>query len=458
MSKILLPAPMPHQIPILSDPSRFKILVCGRRWGKTTLGLIAAVAGHGNDVRRFKGAIDGGTIWWIAPSYGIASLIWREAKDALADAWVEKSEVRRALYLPGGGQLVVKSADHPDSLRGAGLDGAILDEAAFMNSTTWQEAVRPALADKQGWAMMLTTPCGRNWLFELFEKGKVLDDWATWQQPTSINPIIAPEELENARLQGEYQFRQEFLAEFVAPGGNIFKRKNFHYFTWDDPGKFTIHDVGKDRTYELSECLRMITVDLAASTKTWADYTAMIAVAITPKQDLVVIDVVRDRIDPGDQVRVLRDLAMRWEVHTIGVESGQYQLAFIDDARRSGLPVSKLNPDKDKYARALTLLAMAENGQVFFQADAPWLIALEDELLSFTGDAKYRLHDDQVDALAYAANEAFRRSMDWAGAYGVTKCSNCGVSYILRPANRPCPKCNHRPPVVRDDATAVAEV
>ena len=55
-------------------------------------------------------------------------------------------------------------ADDPDALRGVGLDGVVLDEAAFMKEEAWVNGIRPALSDRQGWAMFLTTPCGMNWI------------------------------------------------------------------------------------------------------------------------------------------------------------------------------------------------------------------------------------------------------------------------------------------------------
>ena len=119
-----------HQRPILLSPARFKVVVCGRRWGKTASGLMATVKGHGTYRGQRKGAIDGGRIWWIAPNYGIASDIWRDLKRACRDAWIAKNEVERRIELPGGGSVTVKSADNPDSLRGSGLDGVVVDEAA----------------------------------------------------------------------------------------------------------------------------------------------------------------------------------------------------------------------------------------------------------------------------------------------------------------------------------------
>ena len=105
---------MEHQQRVLLSPKRFKLLACGRRWGKTALGLIAVLVGHGAQRGQYRGALDGGKIWWVAPSYPIASEVWRDLKRAVKDIAVRVNEVERRVDLPGGGSVMVKSADNPD--------------------------------------------------------------------------------------------------------------------------------------------------------------------------------------------------------------------------------------------------------------------------------------------------------------------------------------------------------
>lgn len=101
--------------------------------------------GHGSTRGQLKGAIDGGNIWWVAPSYGVASDIWRDLKRACKNAWIDKWEVERRIQFANGGSVTVKSADNPDSLRGSGLDGVVIDEAASIKPEVWQQSIRPAL-------------------------------------------------------------------------------------------------------------------------------------------------------------------------------------------------------------------------------------------------------------------------------------------------------------------------
>jgi hypothetical protein len=270
-ARIYLAQPMDHQIEVLRHPARNKVLACGRRWGKTKTGELACVEGHGPRHGGHKGAIDGGNIWWVAPSYGIASMIWRSLKRSLKDGWISKNENERRIVLPGGGCISVKSADNPDSLRGDGLDGCVLDESAFMKREAWAACIRPALSDKRGWSMHLTTPRGLNWFYDLWQDVPERENWERWQRPSSDNPLMTPEEMEAARREvGPYLFAQEYEAQFISPGGGFFQE------AWFDHR----YDIVGEKHYRLEDGLtlhfdslrRFATVDLATSIRETADY------------------------------------------------------------------------------------------------------------------------------------------------------------------------------------------
>ena len=231
---VSLPKPLPHQLPVLLSPARHKVVVCGRRWGKTSTGLLATVRGHGPNRGSLIGAIDGGTIWWIGPTFPITSSIWRQLKKAASNAWTDKSEMDKRIEFPGGGSITVKSADNPDSLRGEGLDGLVVDESAFVSEQAWKAALRPALADKQGWTMHISTPNGFNWFKDLFDRA-LRDDWERWQRPTSDNPLVTQQELDEALLDmGEVLFAQEHMALFTDVAGAEFSSTYFPDDMWFD--------------------------------------------------------------------------------------------------------------------------------------------------------------------------------------------------------------------------------
>ncbi|MBZ0289147.1 MAG: hypothetical protein K8I30_16120, partial [Anaerolineae bacterium] len=122
ITKILMKKPHRNQRAILASDARFVVVACGRRFGKTHIGKVAIL----KNAQRYNRAC-----WWIAPTYGMASQVWRELKSAaLIIDNVTITEHERRIDFPGGGWLAIRSAHYPDHLRGAGLDFVVLDEAA----------------------------------------------------------------------------------------------------------------------------------------------------------------------------------------------------------------------------------------------------------------------------------------------------------------------------------------
>ncbi len=404
MGRILLPQPLCHQLDVLRHPARLKVVVCGRRWGKSLLGLIACVEGHGPPDSGFRGALEGAQIWWIAPTYPQGVLIWRDLKKALRGGWIEKREKEMRIVLPGGGSVTVKSADNPDALRGVGLDGVVLDEAAFMSEDAWTHGIRPALADRQGWAMFLTTPNGMNWVHGLFETAATSTGWARWQRPTSENPIVPASEIEAARRDmGPLLFSQEFMAEFVTAGAGLFKPEWFEQrYEPFGPDHWRLPDGTQVSRNAVSV---FATVDLAVSTKTTADYTVMAVVGRVRDGRLLLLHVDRARREGPDIVPAIRSIMKAHNVRVFWIERTAFQLSIIQEARRRGIPVRELRPDRDKVARALPLTAALEGGRFLLPRNAPWEKEVIHELLSFPIGKR----DDQVDCLAYAV-EAGRQT------------------------------------------------
>jgi len=153
----------------------------------------------------------------------MAAVGWRGIRQLAAQIpLTQVHKVRMLVTLPSGGTVQVRSADDPQSLRGEGLDFCVLDECAFMREEAWAEALRPALSDRQGGAMFISTPKGRNWFWRLYQRGQDEHetDWASWQRPTSENPYIAASEIADARHDlPERIFAQEYEGAWT--GGNI---------------------------------------------------------------------------------------------------------------------------------------------------------------------------------------------------------------------------------------------
>ncbi len=210
---------LPKQREVLEHPARFKTLCCGRRWGKSRLAsyiIIISALSKPNQV-----------FFLVSPTYPQTKIIWRMLK-----AYLPKEAVKRImegeLYieLKNGSLIFAKSGDNPSGLRGEGLDGCVIDEAAFVKPEVWNEAIRPALSDKHGWAIIISTPFGKNWFYELFLRGmdENQTEYASFHYPSNANPLLKAAEIEEmSRSMPEIKFRQEILAEFVDSGGMVFK-------------------------------------------------------------------------------------------------------------------------------------------------------------------------------------------------------------------------------------------
>ncbi len=214
----------PTQSQPYRSKSRFRVVVAGRRWGKTTLGKATQITWV--QERGYRGARFG----YIAPTYREGRrTFWDEFKAAIPRGWVAKvDEARLEITYRNGAQFFLLGADDPDSLRGPGWDGLHLDEYATMKPEAWTEVLRPALADRKGVALFTGTPQSFNHFHELFERGRSgAASWESWQFRTldAAAPYghIDPEEIEAARADlDERTFRQEFEASFEALSGRIY--------------------------------------------------------------------------------------------------------------------------------------------------------------------------------------------------------------------------------------------
>lgn len=397
---IQLPEFHPGQREVLDSPARFKVVVCGRRWGKTALGVLICL------VAMLKGE----RVWWVAPIYPTAKIGWRMLKrfanQIPRTVRIVTSESDMTISCPlTGGSVTIKSAHDPDSLRGEGLDGVVLDEAAYAKRVAWTEVLRPMLIDTGGWAVFMSTPAGLNWFEELWRRAKTRPGWAAFQKPTSDNPRIPASELDEAlEDMGPEVFAQEHGAEFVASMGKLFKSESLHYFQVElDAGMPLYHLIQpgkKHRVYAYTDLRVFATCDPASSLKEKADYTAIGVFGVTPDSDLLVLEMIRARFEHTDLVSMLSTTELRWRPDFIGVEEKNMGLGILQDAIRAGVNVQPLTPKGDKSARARPVAVRMDNGKVWLDAEAPWLRAFELELLAFPPSKGG--HDDQVDCLSYA--------------------------------------------------------
>jgi hypothetical protein len=204
---------------VFSSTARFRVLVAGRRFGKSYLSCIELL----------RGAINkpGETYFYCAPTYRMAKdIAWKLLKQLVPKQWLKsKNESDLKLELVNGSMIELKGTENAMALRGRSLSGVVLDEAAFMDPGVWFEVLRPALADKQGWALFISTPEGTaSWFYDLWnyaeEEGGA--DWQRWSYTTIQGGNVPPEEVEAARSQLDPRtFRQEFEASFENLSGLV---------------------------------------------------------------------------------------------------------------------------------------------------------------------------------------------------------------------------------------------
>lgn len=375
--------PHPGQADVHASPARFKVLSAGRRWGKTRLGVMECL----------DTASRGGLAWWVAPSYKISQVGWKPLERMArripgVDVRLGDLEVR----LPNGGAVAVRSADSPGGLRGEGLNFVVMDEAAFMREGAWLEEIRPALSDKLGRALFISTPKGRNWFWNVYQRGLTGDQgWASFTYPTSANPYIAPSEIDAARGDlPELIFQQEYEAAFVDLEGSVFRRVQ------EATTVNMIDDPLPGRQY-------IAGVDIAAS----VDYTVITVLDVQAKE-LVYLDRF-NRVDYNvleDRLSALHD---RWHLDTMVIETNSIGQPVIDELYNRGLPLQPFTTTSATKQAAITGLQSAfEHGTIKI-INHPALIG---ELLSFeskrnpSGSFSYSapagMHDDTVMSLAIA--------------------------------------------------------
>jgi len=257
--KIIQPLHDGHR-EVVEDGGRYKVLSCGRRWGKTLLTSLVALAVLMQMRRR---------VWIVAPDYSLAEKVFRELYNILVRqlglikpgktnggrARSQKGEYY--LETPWGSVLEAKSMENPDSLAGEANDLVIIDEAALNDQLEdiFIQMIKPTLIDKEGSAMFISTPRGKNSFYKLYltgqkgmrqrkgeleiitdEQHNVNDDmteWSSFQKTSYDNPLLAStpekskEEIDKAYREAVHsgkviKFKQEYLADFEAVSDSCF--------------------------------------------------------------------------------------------------------------------------------------------------------------------------------------------------------------------------------------------
>lgn len=337
MADFLLPTPHDKQAEFLSDQHRYKVLNWGRRTGKS-VGVWEKVV--------FEGILRQGTYYIIAPTYKQAKEIyWRDICKRYKAPFMTFNEQELAVtfdHLSGmiiptmagdirvdhdpdlpPTRIVLKGADNPDSLRGVSLCGAVLDEYAFMpeGKYTYDTIIRPALADKNGWAIFISTPNGvQNHFYELCQNAQRDPDMYYYSHATAQDNTYFPEEeFEMTRREYEKegkldQFNQEWLAEFVNPTQLIYGEFQFDTHVYkkhdDEPQNYSAM-LGID--FGMTDPTAAVFVKLDYEGNWWI-YDEVYQTDLHLDQ---LVYVLRDKMGDEHFTRIIGDGAARFELESL---------------------------------------------------------------------------------------------------------------------------------------------
>lgn len=218
--ELRLPRLHDAQLQVLAEAGRRNVVQCGRRWGKTTLGVDVVL----------DTALQGKPAAWFAPAYRMQAEVWRELQRLTAPMRQAKLCVaiksERRLEFATGGVVELWSLDDPDAGRGRAYADIVVDEAAYVRNLldAWDASLRAMLTDYRGRAWFLSTPHGMDDFHQLFLRGQQgVEGWASWRMPTTANPHIPVDEVELAERELPADvFAQEYLGIPAPDAANPF--------------------------------------------------------------------------------------------------------------------------------------------------------------------------------------------------------------------------------------------
>ena len=379
----------PAQLEIFKSDARFKIVVAGRRFGKSYLSawllLINAIQSKSKDV------------FYIAPTFQQAKdIMWAMLKDLGQDLIIQAYENTAVLTLINGRKIYLKGSDRPETLRGTGISYVVLDEYASMKPVVWEQIIRPSLADVQGRALFIGTPAGKNHFFDLYNDAIDDDEWDRFQFKSIDNPFLPATEIKASKKNmSTMSFRQEFEASFETFTGGIFKESWFKLEEEPEEGSYVI--AIDPAGYEQSEKERNLK-------RSRLDETA-IAIVKIDRDKWWVKDILHGRWNIKETAKRILKAAIDVEANTVGIEVGALRnaiLPYLEDEMRTEnqwLSIAELRHGGKKKNDRITwsLQGRMEHGQITFNPDKDWKVFIS-QLMDFPNRLA---HDDLLDSLAY---------------------------------------------------------
>jgi len=383
---------------LLIESNTMDVVFAGRRYGKT----------HSGTQRLMRGAFQKpGVYWWIGLStrsasyqhawselkkmhWGIMNLLGLDPRD-----W--SSMINKELRFPNDSVIQMRTAENPESLAGASVDGFIFDEFSMARESVWTEQLAPTLITTNGWGCFIGVPKGNNWASALWRNAKSEEGWNQFHFTTLDNPMIEHADYERIRKPMPLMMQQqELLAEIISGRGQVFRN--------------------------VTEC----------AGPTWAEYPTPGRVYVAGldwarENDFTVITVI-DAISKEcvyyhrmhhtpfyDQLEKIKELHQLWGFQRIISETNNLGRPLTEQLAREGLPIEPFDTNKSTKREVIELLQVAfETESLKIPLDELMIDELESMELNLTKtghpqfSAPKGMHDDIVMSLALA---------HWAVAY-----------------------------------------
>ncbi len=381
---------LPWQQEVWNDDRRFKIVAAGRRTGKSRLAAWMLIV---NALQAERGHV-----FYVAPTQGQARDIMWQTLLELGHPVVASSHINNLqIKLINGSTISLKGSDRPETMRGVSLKFLVMDEYADMKPETFEQILRPALADQKGSALFIGTPMGRNHFYELYKYAELEDDetYRAWHFTSYNNPLLDKSEIDTAKKSmSSYAFRQEFMASFEARGSEMFKEEWVKYGTEPEDGDYYIsidlagfEEVNKKRTKN-----------------TRLDDTA-IAVVKVNTDGWFVHDIIYGRWELNETASKIFQAINQYRPVSVGIERGiarQAVMSPLHDLMKRHQRFFRVEElthgNKKKTDRIMwALQGRFENGYITINK-GDWNSRFLDQLFQFPDPLT---HDDLVDALAY---------------------------------------------------------
>lgn len=383
---------LPWQKEVYTSDTRFKVIVAGRRCGKSRLSAVSLLV---EGLRCPQGS----AVMYVAPTQGQARQIIWDLLMELGREVISSSHVNNMdITLINGAKIYVRGSDRPDTLRGVSLTYLVLDEVADIKQETWEKVLRAALSDKKGKALFIGTPKGRNWFYDIYNLGLKEEDkeWNSWHFTTKDNPLIDPDEIEGAKKTlSSFAFKQEYEASFDNAGTDTFKEAWLKFGEEPDYGNY----------YIAIDLAGFENIGMSQASKKRLDQTAISVVKVTEDGKWWVNKIEHGRWDIKETCQRIIKNIKEFQPAGVGIERGSLKnavLPYLSDLMRSNNTYCHIEDlthgNKKKTERVVwALQGRFEHGKVTLNEDEDW-DEFRDEFVMFPTP---QVHDDLLDSLSY---------------------------------------------------------